>query len=342
MKKPLKILISFLLAILICGAKKDNQSRAILTPAPQSGGSINNEPVFFTGKARIKASVDKMIITVGELINYEMEVWVPKGYAVAIPPPGAQLGEFMIRNYQIPKPAKKGDMLKQEFKFKITAYTTGDLVIPPVPVLIEKDGKLVAEILTQEIKIRIAPITRPDELEIKDIKPPLALPFNYLPWLLGIGGFLGLVGIGLGVAFAVSRLKRKPMEFPEELPPPYELALKELDELEQSGLLEKGEIDAYYTKLSEIIRKYIGLRFQFYSLECTTTEILEELKASFIEHMVYKLVQEFLQETDLVKFARYVPSASEQKEIMRKARKIVELTHEEEEKEIKKVASSNV
>ena len=55
------------------------------------------QPVLFTGEAKVSSKVDKLVITVGEIITYEMAVEVPKGYDVAIPPHGAQLGEFLIR-----------------------------------------------------------------------------------------------------------------------------------------------------------------------------------------------------------------------------------------------------
>ncbi len=303
---------------------------ASLAPAPQPGSTVMQvlaqPPVFFTGSARATSKVDKLIITVGEIINYRMEVEIPAGYAAAIPPPGAQLGEFLIRKYDFPEPEKMGDHMIQKFNFSITAYTTGELSIPPVPVLIQKDKQLVKVILTEEIKIVVAPVTSPEDMEIKDIKPPLAAAFDYRSLVIMGSIIAGIIALALGGLYGWRRLKEPRIALPEPLPEPEELALKELNELLALGLLEKGELDRYYTKLSEIIRRYLGLRFQIYALEFTTSEIMDSLKNKYLEHHAYQLAREFLDQCDLVKFARFVPEAGPRTEIMGKAREIVEIT----------------
>ena len=325
--------LSLLLAFSLPGTEPGKKAEEkILKPAPAlpSPGSSGLSEEFFMGSAQLISRVDKFIITVGEIITYEMEVLVPEGYDIALPPPGAQLGEFFIRDYQFPSPEKKAGKVEQRFIFKITAYTTGELVIPPVPVMIMKQDKVVAQLLAQEIRIQIAPVTSPEELEIKDIKPPCSLPFNYLPWLIGAGagvGILILVGAGL---FLANRYQRAPAPALEPLPPPDQLALSELAELEASGLLKKDELDVYYTKLSQILRRYLGLRYQIYALEYTTSEILDALKTRGLTHQAYSLIRDFLTETDLVKFARYYPEPDAQREIINQAKKIIELTREAE------------
>ncbi len=335
MNLDLKILasLSLFFALSLPGAEPVKKAeKEVLKPAPalSAPGTSSLSEEFFTGSAQLISRVDKFIITVGEIITYEMEVSVPEGYDIALPPPGAQLGEFFIRDYQFPSPEKKAGKVEQKFIFKITAYTTGELVIPPVPVMIMKQDKTVARLLAQEIRIQIAPVTSPEELEIKDIKPPSSLPFNYLPWLIGAGagvGILILAGAGL---FLANRYQRAPAPALEPLPPPDQLALSELAELEASGLLEKGELDVYYTKLSQILRRYLGLRYQIYALEYTTSEILEALKTRGLTHQAYSLIRDFLTETDLVKFARYFPEPDARREIINQAKKIIELTREKE------------
>jgi len=301
-----------------------------LQPAPQPGSTIvqvpSQAPAFFTGEARVHSRVDKTVITVGEIINYRMEVEIPKGYSAAIPPPGAQLGQFLIRKYEFPEPEKKADRMILRFNFQITAYTTEELSIPPVPVIIRKDKQIAKVILSEEIKINIAPVTSAEDLEIKDIKPPGAVPFEYKPLLIAGSIIAGLVALALGGIYGWRRLSQPRLELPEPLPEPEELALKELAELVALNLLEKGELDQYYTRLSEIIRRYLGLRFQIYALEFTTTEIMDSLKEKWLEHFAYQLIREFLDECDLVKFAKFIPEPKSQKQIMEKAKQIIEQT----------------
>jgi hypothetical protein len=302
----------------------------VLTPAAQAGATAAAAPapmpMLFTSEARVSSKVDRLIITVGEIINYQMEVEFPKGYAVAIPPPGAQLGEFLIRNYEFPQAEIKGDRMVQKFNFKITAYSTGEALIPRLPVIINKDKQAVRVILTEEIKISVAPVSSAEDMEIKDVKPPLEAPFNYKPLLIAGLVILGLAVIAVSVMVIVRRMRRPQLEMPEPLPEPEVLAMKELSDLEAQGLLEKGEVDLYYTRLSEILRRYLGLRFSIYALEFTTSEIMAALKTSMLEHATFQMVQQFLEECDLVKFARFSPEPKAQREVLPKGKKIIELT----------------
>jgi len=302
----------------------------LLKPAPQAAATAAQpglqEPELFLGQAKVLSKVDKLVITVGEIISYEMRVEIPQGYSAAIPPPGAQLGEFLIRNYEIPQPEQKAGKMIQKFVFKITAYTTGELSIPPVPVMIIKNQKPVRVILSEEIRIRIAPVTSASDMEIKDVKPPLPAPFNYRPLLILAAVLLGLAAIAVSALVIIPGMRRRKIEMPEPLPEPEELAMKELAELAGLGLLEKGEIDLYYTRLSEITRRYLGLRFLIYALEFTTTETMAALKNKWLEHAAYQLIHQFLAECDLVKFAKFRPEPKAQSEIMNQAKKIIKLT----------------
>jgi len=330
MKRLLPLLNSLALWLALANTAAAQTPAAKLAPAPAQGATtlatLPAKPEPFLDEARVYSRVDKLVITVGELIDYQMEVDLPKGYEAAIPPPGAQLGEFLIRNYEIPAPEKITGRVKQKFIFKITAYATGESSIPPVPVIIMKDKQPAAMILAEEIRIRVAPVTSAEDLEIKDIKPPLPAPFNYRPLLISGAVIAGLLAIGIATFLLISRLRRPALEMPEPLPEPETLALKELADLDALGLLEKGQIELYYTRLNEIFRRYLGLRFGIYALEFTTTEIMNALKKQFLEHATFQAIQNFLEECDLVKFAKFIPESKAQREIMTQARKIIELT----------------
>ncbi len=58
--------------------------------------------------------------------------------------------------------------------------------------------------------------------------------------------------------------------------PAHVIALRDLERLMSEKLWEKGEIKAYYTRLTEILRQYLENRFSVYSLEMTTDETLDD------------------------------------------------------------------
>lgn len=287
-------------------------------------------PSGTAGPVRVSSSLDKAIITVGDLITYTLEVEAPEGSQVAMPQPGAELGGFIIRDYQTPPAQKRGANLVQALTYQITAYTTGTLEIPPLPVMVKLPNGVVLGLVTEAVQIRVIPVSNPDDLEIREVKPPVLIPINWRPYYLYGGSALGFLLLAGGVVWYLLRWRPRPEEMPAPVKPAYELFQEELHLLLSLRLLEAGEVEAFYTKLSEIVRRYLALRYRIYALEYTTTEILEHLRGKGLETRAFSRVQWLLEETDLVKFARYVPAPEAQKEIAEKARELVEWTREPE------------
>jgi hypothetical protein len=279
-----------------------------------------------------------------------MTIEAPAGSRVLMPQPGAQLGEFIIRDYSFPdleqeQEAGAGERIKdwlerlvgqtpapqvQRFHFTITAYDTGDLVIPPMPFAIVDPAGQSHAFYTESARVRVVPYTTPEDLTIKDIKAPLVFP---LPWRRFAPYALIPLGIAALVAAVISfaRQRRKREEEASAPRPAHELALEALAELEAKNLLAAGEIEQYYTRLSYILRKYLAMRFLFYALEYTTAETLEALKRKDLSHADFERVRGLLAEADLVKFARFQPGIEDRGSALLRAREIVRNTMEKPE-----------
>lgn len=108
--------------------------------------------------------------------------------------------------------------------------------------------------------------------------------------------------------------------------PPWEVALSELREIEQRGLLESGAYEEHLDRVSDTLRKYLGKRYGFDGLESTTRELLRLMSSLAPDFPEEKTVRLILQRTDLVKFARRLPDAEECEEAFKETRRIIELT----------------
>jgi hypothetical protein len=151
---------------------------------------------------------------------------------------------------------------------------------------------------------------RPD---IRDIKGLVPLPG--IPWW---GWALAAVVV-IAAAYAVYRWRhRKRAALTPAIKAvflsPSEIALKALEKLLEDRLIERGEAEEFYTRLSDIIRRYLEDVFQLRAPERTTEEFLYEAARNNLLTPSHKdLLQEFLQECDLVKFARHRPGPADMK-----------------------------
>lgn len=303
------------------------------------------------GPILVTESIDRTVIRVGDLVHYSMTISAPPGSKIAMPPPGAQLGEFLIRDYRFPgmeEPeikwsdspiayvkrklglgaAKLKGQSGQEFNFTITAYDTGDLVIPPLPLMVVDARGEKHALFAESARVRVAPVTSPEDLTIKDVHPPQRNPVPTRTWLPYVLAPVLLIAAILAALWFIRRRKREEIELKPQLPA-HELAFNELSALEQEGLLEAGAYEKYYTRLSWILRKYLALRFGIYALEFTTGEILLHLKTADLEHADYERVRRFLESADQVKFARREPALEERTSVLAEARELVTRTKKE-------------
>jgi hypothetical protein len=158
---------------------------------------------------------------------------------------------------------------------------------------------------------------------LRDIKGLVPLPS---PWWW----VAALLVMAAGAAVAAWYLwRRREMEAVPLGPPPtpYEIAVQELQQLLADQLMERGELDAFYTRLSDIVRRYLEGRFHLRAPERTTEEFLYEVARDNSLIQEHKdLLGRFLQECDLVKFARFRPGLEDMKRAFEAAQQFIEDT----------------
>lgn len=147
-------------------------------------------------------------------------------------------------------------------------------------------------------------------------------------WLLiWAAVILGIIALAvLATTLVLSRLKPRGEKPGPPPPPPHEKALAALSQLVLEELDKKGEFALYYTRLSLILRDYLGGRWSFDSLDMTTTELLRQMKGVKLEHFLFEKFSILLHEFDLVKFAKAIPSRTQAGEDMERVREIVRTT----------------
>ncbi len=165
--------------------------------------------------------------------------------------------------------------------------------------------------------------------DIRDIQPPVSFPADYLLLYL-LSGVLALVAIFYLARFLIKRFKKAERK-KVVVKPSWVVAYERLEELRGQNLPSEGKFKEYYTSLSFLVREYIENRFQIKAPDMTTQEFLKFLKDSgdFREENK-KLLEDFLNSCDLVKFAKYGPTINETEESYISAKRFVNNTKETE------------
>lgn len=162
--------------------------------------------------------------------------------------------------------------------------------------------------------------------DIKDIKPPVNFPPNYLLLII-----LAAIVISAALFFLIIYfLKRRKRKRQEPLPSPrpaHEIAYDALTKLELERLPQRGRIKEYYFQLSNIVRHYLEDRFSFKAPEMTTEEFLYSLRESGELKSDHKsLLEQFLSHCDMVKFAKYGPARKEIDESFQSGKRLIDET----------------
>jgi hypothetical protein len=105
--------------------------------------------------------------------------------------------------------------------------------------------------------------------------------------------------------------------------PAHEIALEALAALGGSGMLERGEVKEFHIEASDILRRYVEARFRVEALEMTTREVLTGLEATGSEPRFRDGLGAFLEQCDLVKFAKVRPGADASRELLDLGRRLV-------------------
>ena len=156
--------------------------------------------------------------------------------------------------------------------------------------------------------------------DIRDIKPPIAIPNGY-EWLWWVLAVLAFVVIAV-ILWRWWRKRRTQVAFVPPVPA-HVRAKQKLDE----ALALIAQPKPFVIAVSDTARAYLEERFNFRAPERTTEEFLRELSSTDLLAAEQKeSLGNFLESCDLVKFAKYEPGENELLGLHGSAVKLVEET----------------
>lgn len=285
----------------------------------------------------IETSVDRAEMYVGDLLTYTVSISYDSTYELIPPPLGANLGAFDVKDYQPDKESRLPDgRINSKTEFTLSTFTTGDYVIPPVPVLFILPDKSRKVLLAEPITIRVISLLLDanDSADIKPLKRPYEFPRERSTYYWWGGGALALIML-LALLWFLRRRKREAGE-PIDNREPWEIAYERLAMLKESDLLVETKYKEYYFELTEIVRSFLGLMYKVDVLEMTTEEFLGQFATIELPHTVYNDAVAFFKHADLVKFAKLIPALRRAESDFSLANNIVETVTTDYERRLEK------
>lgn len=283
----------------------------------------------YTGTSvQMTVELDTTYTTIGSPIFYLITVQLPQDKIVK------------FREWELEDPL---EIRSSEFstsglenigRYEIVFWDTGKVVIPGIAItILNMDSSFAYDMTADTMFMEVVSITEQDPsfkqsgggiMPIKD-PVPVRIP---LPWQTII---LSILLLGILIAMGLIWKKRLKTdvsyeERPEYLKEPDIIALEKLDNLDQSGLLEKGEIKEFYAQLSLILREYTENSLYIRTLEMTTEEIRENRPAfPYTDDQIASYFK-ILSGADMAKYAKHIAALDQCSQDMVLSKNIVKET----------------
>ena len=279
--------------------------------------------------ATVKAEVDSQEILIGDQVNLDLTVELNDESTVAWPLLKDTItGQIEIVQSSIPDTTKEetGETVIHQ-RLVITSFDTGFMVIPPVEFVFNQDS--LQTLSTEPILMFVSDIPVEMEADIKEIKEPYDVPFDwrrYIKWILLALAIIAAVVVGIILYKKYKKQPDEPVARPKPKRPAHEIALEKLEALRQKKLWQNDKTKEFYIELSDIVREYIEFQFDVLALEMTTDQTISALKLKGLEDEKIRPLKAMLQMADLAKFAKYKPISNENEQNFDIARTFVNQT----------------
>ncbi len=215
---------------------------------------------------------------------------------------------------------------------ELRLYDAGEFALPELRVRLPDRAGGTRANLSVTGAVLVVPSVLAEESEPVPGRDALAYePELAAPWLLWAAAATALLLI-VAALLLLRRRRAEPEQPPSPPPvPPHERALTALRALAEQHLPERGEVDPYFTRLSEILRGYLEDRFGLRAPEQTTEEFLAGMSGTdagrrAITAAHREILSNFLTHADLVKFARAEPDVGSCEQAGRTAERFVQET----------------
>ena len=259
----------------------------------------------------VKVATSTKNIKIGEQIEYKISVQAPADATVVFPE-GQTFGALEMVKTNPTDTLKEAGKFRLEKAYYLTQFDEGKYTIPQQKIQISHKDFYTDSLLVEVHNVAVDTLKQP----LYDAKPiaDVTSPSSSLLWLWIVLGIVALLLTAAASYFFVFRKKKLSAEEERKKLPPFERAIQDLKDLQNSKYLIESQHKAYYTRLTDIVKEYLEDEVHILAKESTTDELLakiNDLQQNGKLHLSAETINNLkrvLQNADLVKFAKSKPS----------------------------------
>jgi len=281
------------------------------------------------------AKLEQTTVRIGDQIQLHLSVVQDVKEQVKFPVLTDSIGKIQVvgtgKQDTITDPAHAGKITVTQ-SIVLTAFDAGVYPIPAFT-FTAQSGTIQSNAITLDVQSVKVDTTK----AIYDIKQPLAVSYTFMDWLKdnwqGVAAALAVVVV-IGLAIWYFKKRPKTVEVIPPAAPPlpvHTIALNRLNELRDKKLWQRDEVKLYYSELSDVMRDFLEQRYRIKTQEKTTEEIITGIKHLDIQPEQKNMLHQLLITSDLVKFAKEKPVATENEQQMENAIAFILKTKEQNE-----------
>lgn len=300
-------------------------------------------PAFLAQDVRVAAVIDSSKIRIGEPVRLDLYVTYDANAVKNFKLQWPEIVDTIISKVEVIErwpidtmiPDKnQPSIIQQHQKFTISAYDSGYFALPPFKFILNGDSA--HPLLTEALLLEVHTVaTDSSEAKLKDIKPIFEEPFNwkwYIHYVYYAAAGLFIVALIIILTIYLTRRSTKTITEPlKPKVPAHITALATLETIKAEKIWKEGKLKEYYSQISDAVRLYIEERYGVFALESTTDEIMLAFRSQVVDATSKEKLQQLLQLSDLVKFAKMNPIEAEHEFTLQNAFDFVNGTKREEE-----------
>lgn len=255
----------------------------------------------------LNVAVDTTSVLIGAQLNYTLQVKADSTAQIVFPEQALFAPFELLEESPIDTIRAKSHYLFTK-RYALIQFDSGRYILPQQRVFVNGFAKIADSIGIEVVNVAVDTLKQ----NLYDIKPIKEVDKNYDALIAQVLWGLVIVFVLLGILYTYFFQKRR-KELREKEIAPFDRAIGELKALETETPSDQEEFKKYYSRLTDVVRRYLEDEAKISALESTSEELLLKLEALKdageleLELATLKSLKTVLQTADLVKFAKELP-----------------------------------